>query len=152
MALTQFPKDLYIRAMDTSEEVYLGGYTVSDAMELEYARVWLFKHGTQGGTEQFRIKAYSNALRETPRYTSDWASLSDITDITTDDWTGWFRMTFNRQNVEAGAVLYLTIEAQNYTRNANVFYVGTGLDWPETTNTQTDTPKAGGKVELYGYR
>lgn len=152
MATYQFPKDLYIQTLETGAEGYIGSYTPSTGMEIQYGLLHIFKKGTPGGTEQLRLRVYSDPTFQSNLFNSDWLSVSDITDGfgTSSDWIGSIRFDFARQNMAANRTYYVRIESSNYTRNGEIYYIGFTYDWPETVNTQTGST-AGAKLELYGY-
>ena len=134
MGFLDFADTQYIKTIDTSETPNMGSFSVTDNGELKYMRVKLFVNGTLGGTEQIRLKIYSDAALTSVLYTSDWSEISNITDengvIATGDWFGWIRMDFNRESINKNLTYYVEAEFNNYTRNLDTYYLGLAHDFP----------------------
>lgn len=152
MAGPLLPSTAYIKTWDSDEVVKCGAIDVQDNTNLLYLRVLLYKHGTHGGTEQVRAKVYSDADYSKLMYTSEWADLADIDGLTSSPWWGWFRFTFARQALNKESTYYVALETQNYTRNADTYYLSHSLDWPVAQNTQADPSAPGAMMQIYGYR
>lgn len=146
------PATAYIKTWDSDEVVKLGAVEVEDHTNLLYLRIMLYKHGAHGGTEQVRAKIYSDADYTKLMYTSAWSDLADIEGLTASPWWGWFRLTFARQALNKEATYYVALETQNYTRNADTFYLSHSLDWPVPQNTQVVPSFPGAMMQFYGYR
>lgn len=152
MALTQYPSHLYVKTFDTSETVKLGSFQVAAATELKYLVLWIYKHGTAGGSEQMRVKLYSSENQQAALYTSDWSALASISGISTY-WLGWLRFTFDRANLSANLRYYFAVETTGYTRNEDTYYLSAVLDWPEAVNTwNTSGGYPGAKISIVGYK
>ena len=134
MAFKSFPSTIHFKTVDTSEITKTGSFKTANSGELGYMRVLTYICGTLAGPEQIRIKICANAACDKIIYTSDWSSISAIKDengtISTGNWLGWLRVTFNRENLNNEITYYGKIELQNYTRNVDVFYIGFGYDLP----------------------
>jgi hypothetical protein len=151
MASPLLPATAWIKTWDTGESVKCGATVVQDHTNILYLRILLYKHGTAGGSEQVRAKIYSDANYTKLMYTSAWASVADVPNMGTN-WWGWFRLTFAREALNKNATYYVALETQNYTRNADTFYLSNSLDWPVAQNTQSAPGMPGAAMQIYGYR
>jgi hypothetical protein len=154
MPYTPFPEDLDIKTLDTSEAYNFANISCPAAQELAHMYVHIYVHGTEGGTEQIRVKVYSDSGLSTLVDTSDWASLSDRDAIGTYD-LNYIRLDFNRKILAANTTYYCVLEAQNYTRNSDTFYIGIVLYSDETwvePDSFTTIPMDAGIVQIFGYR
>lgn len=129
MAFLDFSKVQYIKTMDTGEEIRMGAFKTANNMELKYFRVTLYVNGDISGNEELRVNIYSNAITTGLLYQSSWAKLSDISNLGTR-WLGWLRLDFNREAINKRLYYYPTVEARNYTRNVNDYYLGFAHDFP----------------------
>lgn len=143
------PSVAYVRVLGTSELVQAGSIDLSQHTELEYLRILLYKHGTLGGTEQIRAKLYHDAACTELYATSDWSNVADIDGLSTY-WWGWFRLGFNRVQLNKNAVYYVALETQNYTESSS--YLAVSFDWPVPQNTGSDVPHRALMMQVYGYR
>ena len=150
MSITQFPRDLYIKTADTSEEVQLGSFSPAANMELDSIKVWLHIKGTPGGSETIQIKIYGDSAYSNLVYTSTAHALSGITAI---DFLGWIKCDFNRENLNKNTTYYPAVVLGNYTRNADTYYIGFVHDWPDGTyHTTTDINTAPLATQWFGYQ
>jgi hypothetical protein len=150
MGFKDFPDELYAKTIDSSEKVKLGSLSYANDSRLRYARLQLFLKGASITNEQFRINILSDYGKSNPIYSSEWTDLSDITNLATN-WIGWVRFDFDDAFIDSDHTYYLELESQNYTRDADTFYIGVIAEYPITTNDVT--PVASNlpiKVELYG--
>jgi len=150
MSIKNFSDELYVKTVESAQESYLGSFTPAVSMELSSLVLSLYKKGAHTGTEEFRIKIYREESRTSTPILSDTVKISDAPSITSGDWMGRIRFDFNRENMVAGSSYFVTLDPVVYTRNANVFYFSTLLDWPFSTNSQSGL-EAGSKMELWGY-
>lgn len=148
MAVKEFPSELYVKSLDTSEESEMGKFNITNTTEIRALNVSVYINGTLSGTEQMRVNIYNT--NDTLLMSSAWMDLSNITNIS-EYWLGRFQFDFTRKYLEANSDYVFKMEVQNYTRNADTFYLGYVLDWPITTNTQLSTPPLGADVEIIGY-
>lgn len=134
MAYKDFSETIYIKTVDTSENVKVGGLKLDTSGELGHIRVLMYIAGILAGSEQIRINICSDAACTKTIYTSDWSDIADITDengaTTTGNWLGWIRTDFNKENLNSAITYYAQVELQNYTRNADTFYIGLAYDFP----------------------
>lgn len=143
-----FPSKLYVKVIETGEEAYLGGYSVTDLTSLVYARAFVFKAGSATG--QLRLNVYGDSKRTEVLATSEWSDLASIEEFAGGDWLGRVRFTFANLNLSNNHQVYVTCETSGYTRNGNTDYLSLLFDWPLSTNVQTNSPQAGLALELYG--
>lgn len=129
MAFQDFSETLYIKTMDTGEEIRVGSFATANNMELKYIRLTLYIDGATPTNEQIRMKIYSDSGFSSLLYTSDWSTLSDITGVSSR-WLGWVRVDFNRENINKNKTYYATIESQNYTRILGTYDIGFAYDFP----------------------
>ncbi len=143
------PTPAYVRTIETSETVKCGSITLAAATELAYLRVLLFVRGALGGSEQMRVKLYTDSSYTQLYATGAWVNLSDITNVSTY-WWGWIALPATRVHLRASQAYYVTVETQNYTRNADTFYLSLSLDGP--AREITTNPSKAVKMQVYGYR
>ncbi len=142
------PTPAYVRTIDTGETVKCGSITPTASVELTSVRVMLFIRGALGGTEQLRVKLYTDSAYSQVQYTGAWVSLSAITNVSTY-WWGWIALPLTRVHMRP-VIAYAAVETQNYTRNGDTFYLALSLDGP-AREIATNASKAV-KLQLYGYR
>ena len=134
MSFTDFAETQYIKSIDTSETPRMGSFKVATSGELKYMRVKLYVNGTLGGSEQIRLNICGDAACTSALITSDWSDISDIVDedgvATTGNWLGWVRIDFSRENINKNITYYVSAEFNNYTRNAETFWLGLSYDFP----------------------
>lgn len=152
MSFYDFAKQLYCKTLDDGEIARMGSFSLLVSNELKYMRVLLFINGDIAGTERLRLKIFSDPLHTSLMYTSEWSSLSDISNIGTY-WLGWLRITFNRESLNKNLTYYLSAEVDGYTRVGGSFYIGLMFDfpWPIYDNNEDifyDHPLA---MQLFGY-
>lgn len=151
MGFAPIHADYLVKTLDSSEIAHLGGYTVAEDRELKWIRLAVYKHGTAGGTEQMRLGLYSRSDLAGLLFRSDWIDVADFDGGTY--WIGLVRFDFNRQHLDKDIEYHLGIETQNYTRNADTFYLSVVSDWPDSIN----TPQTGGAYfaaasDIFGYK
>ena len=136
MAYSDFNEQKYILITDTSTVNKMGSVVFDSPIELEHMRLELYKHGTEAGTEQFRVNIYSDPDYSTVYAQSATVDIADIVGLSTY-WIGWVRFDFaglpvlgNNRNR-----FYIGLEPVTYTRNADTFYIGAGADWFPSVNT-----------------
>lgn len=118
-------------------------------------RLILYKHGDDTGNETFTAKIKQDLQDNTAQIsvqsviaTSDTIAINDIEGVT-EYWLGFVRFEFEENvHINASTEYTVEIETANYTRNADTFFLGWALDWPEELNTHSqDLPP--GYIELY---
>ncbi len=143
------PATAWVKTIDTGETVQCGSITLPTSTELTYLRVLLFIYGTIGGTEQMRVKIYSDSAYSKVLYTGSWVSLSDISNLS-QYWWGWIALPVNRGHLKASATYYVGVESQNYTRSGDTYYLSLSLDGP--VKEISSNPYFAVKMQVYGYR
>lgn len=140
----------YFRVLETNDTVNLGSMSLPSAIELYAIRILLYKHGTSGGSERFRLKLYRDSGRTDLAYTSAYSDLADVTDLGAK-WFGWVSILFDREHVPASTTFYPTLEVENYTRNADTYYLSCSLDWPNPQYGTDNTTRRNLALQMYGY-
>lgn len=132
MAFTDFADTQYIKSIDTGEEIRVGSFQTIRNEELVYYRPTIYINGTATiSNEKMRVNIYSDSAYTSKLYSSEWASLSDISGLTdTGYWIGWVRLDFNNENLNLNKIYYPTIEMSDYTRNGETFWIGACHDFP----------------------
>lgn len=128
MAFLNFPETLYVKTIDTSEEIKLGSIKVTNSLELANIRVFLYIKGTLGGTEQIKVHLSSDVSCTKKIISSDWSDLSGLP--VGGNFLGWVRTDFNREGLNQNITYYCSLELNNYTRNADTFYLSGVFDFP----------------------
>jgi hypothetical protein len=149
-----FPGTQYFRILDnafSSGEVKGGYFNLSAATDIENMMLTIFIRGSLGGSEQIRARIYGNSESIVPICNSSWASLSGIGSYS-GNWIGNVYVDFANQPLNPNIDYYVGIQAQNYTRNLDTFYIGVNLDWVDPVNTQLLSTKAGARMRILGER
>ena len=129
MSTLQFPNVGFMKIFETDEIIKIGSYTPNVNEQMKYIRILLYINGTLAGTEKIRIKIYGDNGYTSALYTSDYSSLSGITNISTR-WRGWVRTDFARCHLSLNNTYYLGCEINSYTRNAMTLFIGALYDYP----------------------
>jgi hypothetical protein len=149
MSFQKFSRKQYVVPVDTGVEGDLGSYTLQAATELKHVLLTIYKHGTlSSGNDRGRVKIYGSEARDVALYTSDWSDFADISGLGTY-WLGAVRFDFSQQNL-APREYWLGLELGNYTRSADIRFIGFVLDWPYPINTQLATMNSAA-VRFVGY-
>jgi len=122
--------------MDTSEKINTGGFKVTENGELGSMRVLLHINGVSSlaGSEELVLTLYSDAALTKPVYVSSASTIAAIAAVddtfgNNENWVGWLRFDFARENINKNIYYYPGIEANNYTRVAD-FWMGFSYDFP----------------------
>lgn len=155
MAYTQFPDVLQIKTLDTSEEYNFANFSTANYyQELANAYIHVYVHGTEGGSEEIRVKIYSDSGLSSVIDTSNWAPLSLREAIGTYD-LNTIRIDFNSKMLAPATTYYATVELQNYTRSGDTFYIGivnyTQEGWMELPGVSL-SPVTSGIFQPFGFR
>ena len=154
MAFPQFARDQYVRVLETNETATMGKYAISSSSELDQILVWINVEGTPGGTETLQVLIYGSPNTTVPLYSSTVLAVADI-DFTFDpnngDWIGVVPFVFNRESMSGGQSYYLSLKAQNYTRNSDTYYIGYIFDNPEPIYSRFTPNEKAAKAILVGY-
>lgn len=119
--------------------VDLGAFQTTAVVSLEHIMLNLYIKGTVGGNETLRINLYGNTRFSTPVVSSDWVTLSEITDLGTGNWLGFVRFDFDGYTINPNNTYRIKIESADYTRDAETYYIGALLDYnPRLYTTGTD--------------
>jgi len=153
MAFLNFPETLYVKTIDTSEEIRLGSLKTAENLELAHIRVFLYVAGTMSGAEQIRIHLCSDAACTKKLITSSWSNLSGLP--VNGNFLGWVRTDFSRQGLNPNITYYTSLEINNYTRNGDTYYLSGVFDFPAPVYIQ-----GGGNVlldhnigmQIFGYK
>lgn len=149
MAYKQFFEGKQVLAFDSNETNELGQFQPRNNGELGHIMCDLFVHGTPGGTERMRVHIASVDDVDNPYASSDWVDVADFDDSDgSNDWLGWVRFDFNRENIDNDLTYYIWLEADNYTRNGDTFYLGVCWDFPSPTYAADDDPSS----STWGFR
>ena len=131
MAFKDFSETLEVNVLDSNGTIVLGGYTLQKETELQYVYCQIFQLGTLAGSERIRVGVASDSAGSRVAFYSNWVNLSDIPDISADDgWIGWVRFDFGRQGLATNFQHTLVMEADNYTRVGDTFYISAVRDFP----------------------
>jgi hypothetical protein len=124
MSFLQFSETQYIKTFDTGEIIRMGSFTdtIKDG-EFGHIRVLLYVNGTLAGTEKIRINVYSDYGFQNKIFSSDWS------DVPYNDWIGYIRCDFDRQNINKNNTYYLGAELDGYSRSGTN-YIGLSYDFP----------------------
>lgn len=158
MAFKQFSAVQYIKVFDTGEEVKAGSFLqTQNNAEIQYMRVGIYVNGNLSGNEQIRVNMYSNPGANRLLFRSSWSDISNCEDENgnkiTGDWIGLIRCDFARQNINKNINYYPSVELNNYTRNADTFYIGLTRDYPFPRYTGGNTHYSTNYTfELFEYR
>lgn len=148
MAFESFPDNLLVKTIETDELVECGTLEFPDAMKLQHIIFTIYKHGAAGGTERLRAKIYADSGLTDLLSTSDWVNLSSFADGSY--WIGRVRFDFSSLlNIKPGISYYAAFETDNYTRDADDYYLGLVLDYPLSVNVNSYASIA---MEVYGIR
>ena len=152
MAFTQFPSRLFVRELDTSETLLMGGYTVSEPIAMTKAVLSIYKHGTAAGSESLRLKVFGAELTTSPAVaTSNYSAIADIPGISTY-WLGNLTFTFPTPvNLNPNNAAWFALEGLSYTRTDS-FYLSYILDWPYPVSTQLTGGSASSALRIVGYQ
>jgi hypothetical protein len=129
---------------------------MAEDIELKWIRQVIFVHGVAGGSEQLRLGLYSRSDLTGLVINSDWAEVADwvseIGNANGDYQIGFMRFDFERQHLDSDTEYHLAIETNNYTRNADTFYLAAISDWPDPVNTPATNPAYyAGAAHWFGY-
>ena len=151
MSFGDIPSKMYFKTIDTGETPHLGTFALGEDMQLNYARLLLFKKALTITTEQLRIVVLSSisAGVGTAIATSDWFDIIDITNLATN-WIGFIRFDFAGEFLESNSSYFVRLETANYTAVVDTSYLAVSLDWPNPINTSAVLSDPAIGIELYG--
>lgn len=146
MGVTNFSDLQFIRLLGTNEEAQLGSFSTARDYSLQFLRVLMYKQGTEGGSETFRLNMYGDSDFDTPIFQSSSAALADGNLAT--NFFGWIRFDFDDQHLNDAVTYYPTIEMSSYTMTDS-FFLSYVMDWPVAINT-VPTNELAAQMLLYG--
>lgn len=155
MATERFPAVQYFKVFEDDEEFLCGGISGQLNQQLAQIVFVLYKHGAHTGTERMRSKIYHDSALTKLYATSDWFDLADIDtnpgdgEVLDTYWRGRVAMTFaSKPWLDSQSTYFVSMEIDNYTRNADTFYMAIMYDWPFPVNDNQNAIS----MEIYGYR
>lgn len=151
MSYGDFSDKLFVKTIDTGEDLMLGGFKVAANQEIAHMVVHFHFNNHLPTIETAKIQIHADELGGSLLFESDVVNLSDVENIAAD-WIGAVRFDFARQNISKEFYYYPKLVLANYTRGAG--YIATVLDYPDETNTisvssVTSYPT---KFEVVGYQ
>ena len=147
MSFLNFPKQLAVKVLDSSESYNLGAYKAPTNTELYALRLKLFVKGTMAVGTKVKVEIYAN---------SNYAGkVGDTEEITLQDgnYLGFQRLILTKTlNMKADQFYYFKIVPTGYTRNIDTTYIGIVLDYPYGVYNSSDKypPFVPASMELYG--
>lgn len=157
MSFSSINSGYLVRTIDTSEILRMGSATVLTSGNLGHIRIglFIFNQAARSGSEQVRVKVYSDSGYSSLLYTSSWVSLN-VTTIpllnSTHSWIGMIRADFSKQPLNNQLVKYIAIELQNYTYVLGTFWIGAFKDYPYPTySAATYSNSSCYKFEIFTY-
>lgn len=134
MAFNQFFEGKVVNVFASNETIELGRFQPLTNHELGHIRAEILVHGNLSGGERLRMKIGLTSDDTAPYATSDWVVASTFDDSDgSNDWIGWVRFDFDRENVNKNENYFVWIETDSYTRVADTFYLATVFDSPFPT-------------------
>lgn len=134
MAFTQFAENQSVHVADTGERLDLGTILPSQNGELQYIRQVIYINGTPAASDEVFLGLHLSTDFTAAYATSNSIFLLNIIDEVTDTPTGGLladvRFTFDRVNINKNQTYYVSLQTNNYTRNANTYYIGAVRDYP----------------------
>jgi hypothetical protein len=152
MSWLDFPKKIFIKTIDTSEEVKCGAHKFTNNMELRYIRLCILINGQVPTTEKMQLQLHSESTYSSLILSSNQISLIDIQNVTSR-WIGMIRFDFNYYPINTNLYYYIKLITTGYTRNADAYYLGVVYDWPDYTYPNGSVSPANHpiKMEDFGY-
>lgn len=151
MGMSPFPDEIFVKTLDTAEEPVLGAYTFPDEHEFAHVQIRILVHGTIAGNERLRLNVYNRPELNGIVARSEWVNVADFVGGTY--WLDLVRFDFPRTFVNANTYWFLSIETENYTRNADLYYISVVSDWPVATNVPEDSfGYFAAAAHFFGYR
>jgi len=151
MAFGKFPQFTIVKTLNSSgTDEKIAAFTPDEDIELKYIYIYLLREGTEGGSETFQLKVYSNSA-----YTALVDSSDVVTYSTIKGGNNKHRIpfAFNRKMLQGGTTYYLEIVTTNYTRNGDTFYFGVLNETDPNYLTNGDTAVAGCAITHWlGYK
>jgi hypothetical protein len=153
MAFLDFPKKLFIKTIDTGEQIKCGAHKFVNSMELKNIRLGIYINGQIPTNENMTLQLHSESTYGSLITSSNTIYLRDIPNVSSM-WIGLVRFDFNYYPINTNLYYYIKLITADYTRNADTYYLGTIYDWPDYTypNGNTNPILHPMKMESLGYR
>ena len=152
MAFLDFPSQLQVNVLDNevNDAAQLGSFTMTDTTELKNIRTFLVKHGNAGGSEVLRLKlSLSNDVTRASIVSED----ITLSEVSTDEYfVGWFNFDFGRQQLDPDLTYFVFLEYENYTRNADTYYLAYAFDDVFFVNDFNASDDFGAVMQILGFR
>lgn len=134
MAFNNFFEGKVVNVFDSNETIELGQFKPSVNGELGNIRAELLVHGNFSSNERIRCKIGQSSDDSAPYATSEWVNVTSFDDSNgSNDWIGWVRFDFNRENINKNQTYYIWLETDNYTRVGDTNYIAVSFDYPYPT-------------------
>jgi hypothetical protein len=134
MAFGQFSEQQVVKTIDTGEEILVGAFKLPAQQELKHIRLGIYINGvsSMGGSETMQLKINSDPLGTKTIFSSDVISINSTTIPTlgSTNWLGLVRFDFERQSINPNITYYPSLVVNNYTRNADTYYISGRYDFP----------------------
>lgn len=120
MAIGKFPQFTIVKTLSSSgTPEKISAFKPTNDLELAYIYIYLLRVGTEGGSETFQLKVYSDSGYSTLIDSSDVVTYSTIKDSKNMHRVPF---AFNRKLMQGDSTYYLEMFTANYSRNADTFY------------------------------
>lgn len=150
MSKLEYPNLLTIRVLEDNDKADMGLFTFSQNVELSDMVVSMHQRGNFAGSETLKINVYSSndTLKQSVLFSSNEVALSnvDLGEFSLFD----LRFDFSGQFLKSGNSYTLELEAANYTRNLDDYYLAYILDHPNQINERVVADEAGAAVAIFG--
>jgi hypothetical protein len=138
MSFLDFPKRLFVKSIDTAEEIKCGAHKYVDNQEMRHLRVGVLINGQVPTTENMQLQLHSESTYSSLIVSSNIIYLRDIPNAPTR-WVGLIRFDFPYFPVNNNNYYYIKLLVADYTRNADIYYLGAVYDWPDYTYPNGET-------------
>ena len=146
MSVEEFPDTFYALPLPSSGTICNGGSFTGATGELKTITCWVQVRGTSGGSETFTLGLYPNDDFESAIASS--AAVAITSFGVQSDGYNYVRFDFSDVNLNANNTYHVGISSANYTRNADTYFVGFLLDWPDRINATPSATSAGLKMAI----
>lgn len=124
MSIKNFSENLFARISGESETVKIATHEILTGGEIGNMRMMIYKQGNPGGT--IKIVCYHRGNVANPVCQSNTVSFSGIT----ENFLGFLRFDFNRENIYQNSVLDIYAVISGYSRNGDTDYFSMIFDFP----------------------
>jgi len=151
MAFLPFGHQQYFRVLESNETAKCGYFNLLEDIEIQQAICTLYIHGTLGGSEQLRMHIYGSVSATIPMYTSDWFTVSGVGTYS-PNWLGNIFFDFASKPLDKDIDYFFSVQAQNYTRNLDTYYLALGMDWYPDTNSRAVAQQTSVRIGILGLK